>query len=133
MEETLTPELPEPSSQACAQCGRPAMEEDHPTALCADCRQQFIRTPIPLWIGLFAACIVLILLFSLFTLPHNIVLGVALERGKKAEKDKKYLTAERELKKFTGKVPDNTEGNAYLMIAAFYNEDFETFKAQFEK
>src|ERR1700761_1812511 len=83
----------------CANCGRPAMEEEHPTLLCGECREMFTRFPIPLWIKAFAGGVGVLLLFSLVTLPKNLNIGIHLERGERAEKQKKFMTAGQELKK----------------------------------
>src|SRR5580692_4015934 len=134
MEETQTPE-PAGTGQpvVCANCGQPGIEGDHPTPLCSDCREKFTKFPIPMWIKLFAAAVVAVLLFSLFSLPANISLGVHLAKGRKAAVDRRYVTAERELKTFTDKVPGNAEARERLLIAAYYNEDYEVFSQQVGK
>jgi hypothetical protein len=131
MEDSLTPEAAETGQPAiCANCGQPGIEGDHPTPLCSDCREKFTKFPIPMWIKLFAAAVVAVLLFSLFSLPANISLGVHLAKGRKAAVDRRYVTAERELKTFTDKVPGNAEARERLLIAAYYNEDYEAFSEQ---
>lgn len=152
MEDTLPtdqPGQPEPSAQHgiepsgvvqpgivadrnCAGCGQPAMDGEHPTPLCADCRRAFIRYPIPLWIRVFAACIGALVLFSLFTFPKDLSLGIGLEKGERAEKEKKYITAQRAMEKVLQKVPGNIEAEGHLMIDAFYNQDMQTFAAQYK-
>ena len=121
------------SVRICSNCSRPAMEEDHPTLLCTECREHFTRFPVPLWIKAFAGGIGILLLFSLFTLPGNLGLGIRLERAKRAEEQHKYHTAERELKKVLEKTPDNIEAEGHLLISSFYNQDFETFTDQVKK
>jgi hypothetical protein len=95
------------------------------------------RKPFPRWIWLLAGVAAVILLFSLLALftpiPHNIALNLELQSALKAEKEKHYLTAERELKAYTAKGRYNEEAEGRLMIAAFYNEDFVTFSEQFMK
>ncbi|HLZ85642.1 MAG TPA: hypothetical protein VKQ52_00325 [Puia sp.] len=127
MEENLPVEQPETvSAHDCANCGKPALEGDYPTALCKDCRDHFSRLSVPPWIMVFAAGIGVILVFSLFTFPKNIALGVHLERGKNAMEKGNYYTAEKELRKALEKFPDNVEANGNLIIASFYNQDYET-------
>ena len=129
MEDNLS--TAEPGSQRdCANCGQPAMEGDHRTSLCSDCREQFTRLNIPVWIRLFAGGIAVLVLFSLFTLPRSISLGVHLEKAKKAEREKKFFTAEKELSKVLEKVPGNVEANGYMLMATFYNQDYEGFNKQ---
>jgi tetratricopeptide (TPR) repeat protein len=95
------------------------------------------RKPFPRWIWLLAGGIALVvLLFFLFKqyTPeafHNLALSSELQDGLKAEKKRHYLTAERELKAYTAKVPDNVIAKGWLMVAAFYNQDFNTFSEQF--
>jgi hypothetical protein len=95
--------------------------------------EEFTRLNIPVWIRIFGGCIAVVLLFSLFTLPRSIYLSIHLERGKKAIKEKKFYTAEKELSKVLEKAPASDEAQGGLLIAAFYNQDFETFNAQWVK
>lgn len=125
MEDSLT--------RTCPVCGQPAMEGDHPTPLCQDCRNRLARYPIPLWIRAFGAAILLLALFSLYTLPAHLSLGIGLERAQRAVKENKFRTAERELKKVTAKLPDNVEANGLLLIAAFRNNDLATFQEEVKK
>src|SRR5437016_2721285 len=121
------------STRDCANCGQPAMEGEHPTPLCNDCRESFIRLHIPVWIWIFACGIAVILLFTLFTLPRSISHGIHLEKGKKAVKEKMFSTAEKEFSKVLEKVPSNIEARGNLLIAAFYNQDLELFAEQYKK
>jgi len=131
MEDIL--EQPETTGRPCANCGQPALDGDYPTALCQGCRDHFTRLSIPLWIKLFAGGIGLIMVFSLFTFPKNIGLGIQLQRGENAIERQNYNTAEKELKKALESVPDNVEANGNLIIAAFYNQDFETMAKEVKK
>jgi tetratricopeptide (TPR) repeat protein len=126
MEETLPAEQPGTESpRSCANCGQPALEGDYPAVLCFTCRERFTRLSIPIWVKAFAIGIGALLLFSLFTLPKNIALGIHLKRGETAIGKKNYFTAEQELKKTLEKIPDNMEANGHMVIAAFYNQDFD--------
>ena len=131
MEETLEPELV--PNRDCPECGQPAMEGNHPTPLCADCRQKYVRYPIPVWIMIFGGCIAALVLFSLITFPKDLSVGINLEKGERAEKNGKYLTAQRAMEKVLQKVPGNIEAEGHLLIDAVYNQDMETFKAQYQK
>lgn len=134
MEETLPAEQPGTTSpRSCANCGQPALEEDYPAALCFSCRERFTRLSIPIWVKAFAAGIGALLLFSLFTLPKNIALGIHLKRGETAIGKKNYFTAEKELKMALEKIPDNLEANGHMVIAAFYNQDFEALSKAMKK
>lgn len=134
MENLIPAEQPESSyGRDCANCGQPAMQEAHPTALCSECREQFTRLSIPLWVKVFMGAIGALLLFSLYTLPGNIALGMHLHRGEKAIGQKNYNTAEIELKRVTAKAPYNVEANGHLLVAAFYNQDFEVLNDTYKK
>jgi hypothetical protein len=116
-----------PSTTVCASCESPAVVEGYTTSLCNECRQRFIKYPIPLWIKIFAGAIGAVVLFSLFSFPKNLSMGVHLEKGKKAVEQHKYLTAQRELTAFTKANPEHIEAQGYLMLAAFYNNDYKSF------
>jgi len=131
MEENKTADIL-PKDNTCINCGSIAVLKGYPNALCESCRENFIKFPIPLWIKLFAAGIGLIFLFSLYKIPKNIGLGVHLEKGKTAFAEKKYLTAQKELARVVKAVPKNEEAQGFLLMAAFYNEDFETMRKSFE-
>jgi tetratricopeptide (TPR) repeat protein len=127
MEENSLPPAPEQEQTGCAQCAAPDVLDGYPTRLCASCRDTFVKFPIPKWLWLFAGAIGVIVLFSLFTLPKNISTGIALEKGKKAERAHRYVTAQREFEKVVAAVPGYTEGRAHMMIASFYNDDYSSF------
>jgi len=140
----MTPEtqegnpLPEQSVEilpehGCASCGNPNIVAGYSTALCAECREKFIKFPIPAWIKIFAGGIAAILIISLVSLPKNLSLGLHLEKGGKAEKFRRYLTAQREFAIVIKKAPDNYEAWGHLMLASFYNMDFETFDSAASK
>jgi len=134
MEETpVTPPAETQPAPGCTNCGNLAVLHGYPTALCSECRDHFTRFPVPKWLWLFAGAIGIIVLFSLFTLPKNISVGVALEKGIKAEKQHRYLTAQKEFEKVVQKEPAYMEGNGHLMIAAFYNGDFSTMANAFKQ
>lgn len=122
-----TVEGPPQPVNGCVNCGNPAVLKEYPTKLCSECREKFIRFPVPKWLWAFAGALGLLLVFSLFSLPENIAAGIALEKGKKAEKRHLYVTAQREFKKVIEKEPSYVEAQSHLMKAAFYNLDFGTF------
>lgn len=134
MENTPVPATPaDQPTKACANCGNPQIVAGYNTPLCHDCRQAFIKYPIPLWIKLFAGGIGLIVLFALYTFPKDISTGLHLERGLKAEKQKRFVTAESEYNKVLAKAPGDKEAIAHLMFVAFYNMDYEIFTSNSKK
>jgi hypothetical protein len=131
-EESLEPQQSH-SGSGCASCGSSFVEHGYPTPLCSDCRQQFIRYPIPNWIKAFGGAVALVLIFALINLPTQLSLGVHLERGKKAVDEHRFVTAQKELQAFTSKVPESEEGLANLLIASYYNQDFTMFDSIADK
>jgi tetratricopeptide (TPR) repeat protein len=127
-ENQLAPQSQEPQDKGCLNCGNPAVLHEFPTKLCTECREKFIRFPVPKWIWAFAGGIGLVVLFALFSFSGNLSTGIALERGKKAERQHKYMTAQREFEKVTAALPGYLEGQGRLMIAAFNNLDFAAFR-----
>lgn len=128
MEETLLSENSEaPESKGCVNCGSDHVVEKHATHLCSDCRQLFIKYPIPLAVKIFAIGVGLVLLIALFSFPKNLSTGIHFEKARQYEQKKQYASAQREYTDVVDKVPDNLEANAHLMISAFYNLDYSTF------
>jgi tetratricopeptide (TPR) repeat protein len=101
------------------------------TPLCEDCRNLFIKFPIPKWIKGFGIGILAVLIFSLVSLSKYLQTGIEYERGLKAEENRNYLTAQRHFQKVVEKEPDYKEGQSHLLIAAFYNGDFETVRTTY--
>ena len=120
-------------SPACANCGRPPLQGDYPTALCQECRDHFVKFPIPVWIWAFAAGILVLMLFGFYKMPADLSAGIGLEKAKNAFSERRYMTAERELKLLAAKMPQDPEANGRLMIAAFYNNHYELFVNQIRK
>ena len=125
MEENTS--LQEPGSNICSHCTIRSINPTHVTPLCDECREAFIKFPIPVWIKLFGAGVGVILLLALFNLPAQLSTAIHLERGKNAAKSHKFLTAQRELRQALKKVPNSIEGQAYMMISSYYNLDMEEF------
>jgi hypothetical protein len=111
----------------CLNCGFSIIEKDYPTPLCKDCREKFIKFPIPGWIKIFAAAIAIVLLLSMVSLTKNFSIGLHWQKAKNAEKTHRYLTAKNELQQVVKSVPDFVEAKTQLMISSFYTEDLQTF------
>lgn len=116
----------ENASKGCMNCGHPIIEAGYPNPLCSDCRQQFIKYPIPLYVKLFAAAIALVMLYSITKLPHNFSTIVHFERGLQSEKRHDFTTARQEFDKALGNIPDLMKAKCHLMIAAYEEMDFRT-------
>lgn len=124
--ELIEEQQPVLEGTACASCGLPA-DHTKSTPLCNACRKQFIAYPIPIWIKVFGGILLCILLFSLFTLPKNIQTGMHYKRGLKAMGERNYYTAETELTKVVEQEPDYLDARCQLLVASFYNRDFDAF------
>lgn len=131
MEQIKMPEVQsyevETASVACVNCQARAAVPGHSTNLCDECRKLFTRYPIPLWIKLFAGGVCLVILFSLFTFPDKLSVAIYLSRGKKAADNNRFVTVRSELQQVVSKYPEHVEARAYLMLAAFYNEDYDDY------
>ena len=114
------------ASTGCIACGSIAVLKGYPNDLCESCRENYTRLSIPKGIIIFGVAIGLIFLFSIYKIPKNILLGIHLDKGQTAIQEKRYLTAQRELQKVAGKMPTDLEVQSDLLIASFYNEDYET-------
>ncbi|MFN8289061.1 MAG: hypothetical protein U0U70_02270 [Chitinophagaceae bacterium] len=118
---------PEPvSGPVCLSCGSRDVQEGKPNPLCSDCRNKFIRFPVPFGIKLFAAGVLAVFIFSMTRLSGNLSAGIHLERGKKAEKHKDYITAQKEYEMVLKKIPGLMDAQSHLLLTAFSNMDFET-------
>ena len=122
------PEDSSPASPACASCKTPLYGEVYKTPLCPECRQAFIRFPIPKWIKAFGGGILLLLLFCLVTLPRNLRTGIHHKRGMEAMAQRKFSTAQKELEAVVKAEPKFLEAQCRLIIAAFYNGDLITMQ-----
>lgn len=128
MEETQLPDnggSAEPNG--CVNCGSKYVVPKYSTNLCSECRQLFIKFPIPLAVKAFGIGVGLVLIYALISFPKNLALAIHLEKAQKFEKQKQFASAQREYAEVAGVMPDNLDANAHLMIAAFYNLDIATF------
>jgi len=121
------------SSNTCANCGSTLNFAPAKTPLCEDCRNLFMKYPIPNWIKGFGVFIVAVLIFSMFSLSKNLQTGIHYKRGLIAAKSKNYFTAEKEFREVVTKEPSYKEAQSHLLIAAFYNDDLQTMNNAFEK
>lgn len=108
----------------CFNCKSKPFEEGFPTKLCADCRAHFIKYPIPKWIWIFAAAILIIMIIGMIRMPKYVSAAYHLSKAEKAIEHKQFLTAQRELIIVFEKFPDNLDVNANLLIAAAHNHNF---------
>jgi len=110
----------------CANCGSSWIEQGYPTPLCSDCRQRFIKFPIPGLIKLFGLAIVAIVLISMIRLPQNISLGIHKARGEKAFKNRQYQTAQDEFGSVLKTAPQYTSAKMNRAMSSFYLQDYKS-------
>jgi len=125
--ENLPPEEIASSVAGCASCGHPIIEQGHATALCKECREKFIKFPIPPAIKIFAGLILVIFVFAMIRTPQNLSAGIHYQRAKDDIRQGRYLSAENELNKVVRQIPRFISAKEYLAIASFHNQDFRTF------
>ncbi len=123
---TSSPVAAGQQQKACISCGNPQILHGYPNALCEECREKYIKFPVPLWVKAFGGALALLVIFLLFNLPKTLSAGIGYERGIKAEEAKKYETEQQEMERVVQAMPAYTEAKAHLLIAAFYNNDLGT-------
>jgi tetratricopeptide (TPR) repeat protein len=127
MEENLNQEItPVPEENLCISCKSPDILTGYPNKLCADCRTRLIKFPIPMWVKLFGAGVLVVLVIAMIWLPGNFRAALNLARAEKAETKHEYLTEQHELEKALKTAPKSEEILLHLAIASFNNGDFKT-------
>jgi len=134
MEENQIP-VPENAEETpvCAGCGNPEILHGHSTKFCANCRNAYIKYPIPLWVKLFGVGIMVLMAVSFALSPKNFEAAIALSRAEKFENRQDYASEQRELRKAVEIAPNSVEILAHLLIASFYNADFVTYDEAIRK
>lgn len=117
----------------CGSCNVRPVQTEYPTLLCYECREQYVRYPIPKWIWLFGAGILLVMIISFTTVPRYFNAAIHQGRGKKAMDAHKYVTAKREFMEVRTLVPDDKTNNARLLMAACYDMDIPLAFQVYEK
>jgi len=110
----------------CINYGSSWIEQAYPTPLCSECRQSFIKFPIPSLIKIFSLVIVAIVLIAMVRLPNNISVGIHETRGEKALKNKQFSTAQREFKNVLKETPHYLDAQVNSALSSFYIEDYSS-------
>ena len=110
----------------CINYGSSWIEQAYPTPLCSECRQSFIKFPIPSLIKIFSLVIIAIVLIAMIRLPNNISVGIHEARGEKALKNKQFLTAQREFQKVLKKTPHYLDAQVNSALSSFYIQDYSS-------
>ncbi|QUH19679.1 tetratricopeptide repeat protein [Alkaliphilus sp. B6464] len=109
----------------CKNCNSPNVEEGYNLALCRECREEFVRRPIPLWVKGFIIILISTFIAGIMRFPQTLISGIAYERGKKAETAHKYKTAMEEYEKALEQYPDSTLILAKLAVTYYHNNKIE--------
>ncbi|GAB4091347.1 tetratricopeptide repeat protein [Flaviaesturariibacter terrae] len=131
MSELLNPEASSderPAALQCLLCEIPIGSYEGRNPLCGECREKAIRYPVPRWLRLFGAFIVLLLLFSLYKLPGTLSTAIHEKRAMVAMNAHRYKTAQRELEQAVRREPGFIDAQCRLLIAAYHNDDIEAMK-----
>jgi len=91
------------------------------------------KHPVPKKIKLFSVIIAAVMTISLYSFPKAVTAGVAYERGLRAVKGKKYVTAEREFEKAAKIFPNSFIINGRLYLAYVKNHKFDLAEEIFLK
>lgn len=105
----------------CKNCNNTYIESGYKIDLCIECRDKLSNRSIPRGIKVFFGIIILIMIVAITRFPNSIKAAIELERGVKAEEDRKYITAMNEYKKVVNKYPESILPIAKLTIAMYKN------------
>ncbi len=123
----------EEESTKCRSCGSDMIEEGYSLALCSECRDNLSKRPIPLQIKITAIAFVLVIIVSLLKFPESIRIGIEYERGVRAEKSLKYVTAMRHFENAAKDFPDSDKIMVRLLSAYYENEKINEAYSTFDK
>lgn len=124
------PPLPE-ESKKCQSCGMEP-ESGFPILLCATCRTNLARQPIPVGIKLAGVAIALLLICALIRIPSSISAAIAFERGERSEQKLQFAAAENEYQKAVFAFPGSDLAHARLFVTAYRAKDAGTARHEFE-
>lgn len=113
----------------CKACGSTRIEEGYALPLCSQCRDELSKRSIPLQIKFAAIIFILVIIISLVKFPSTLKVGIEYERGIKAEKSLKFVTAKNYFENVLGSYPDSDKVMVRLLSADYQNEKInETYK-----
>jgi|GEM_PF-855819 len=117
----------------CRNCGRTPVVEGYTIPLCKECRRHYTNHPVPVWIKVFATIVLAVMTYSLISFPKSLEGGIAYERGIRAEKQNKYITAANEYMKVVDIFPNSFIGWGKLFIARVKNNQFNEAEEAFSR
>ncbi|GKX31545.1 hypothetical protein SH1V18_40250 [Vallitalea longa] len=113
------------TNYTCENCGSSVTEDGYKTKLCPSCRYKLSKRPLPKSIKIFLGIIMVLIVYSFMRLPNSMKGVLAYEKGKKAESQKKYVTALKQYQ-IADKEYDLTDIKAKIIVAEFYNGNYIT-------
>jgi len=84
---------PAPAGKICAACKAAPAQPNFPIPLCEPCRTKLIKFPVPTWLRIAAAALVVLMLVSSVRIPWELSAAANFERGRQAEDRGDYTTA----------------------------------------
>lgn len=125
MEQDLTKTIPIENEEhtGCIKCGHVHVLEGFPSRLCAECREELIRYPIPAWVKGVALGTLAVMVIgfwinrSIFSQHHFMA------RGERFIEEKKYFSAANEFKQLLRTDSNNVKAHAYLFACDYFNDN----------
>ncbi len=132
-ENTQSDYFQSPINPVCKSCQVVPALPDSPSQLCATCRQEFVKYPVPKWVQASGAVLVLLLIIGIVRVAPMLQLALDLSRAQKAIAAHKYITAQNELKNIVAQRPDFIEAKYLFFIAACYNQERDLAQGFFKE
>lgn len=104
------------SPPVCAQCGSSEIEQGFQTPLCFCCRTFLARRPFPIWIKASSVVLLGMVIFAALRSVESVRAATAFERGKQAERHKRYAEAADYYQQAVDQFPDSTLALARLAV-----------------
>ncbi|MCT4508703.1 MAG: tetratricopeptide repeat protein [Tepidibacter sp.] len=109
----------------CCNCEEKEALKDYPTDLCENCREAYIKYPVPIWIKALFVIVLIVTIFSLMHFKSSLIGAVNYERGLKAEKELKYVTAQNAYKKALNQFPESQLLKSRLFIVSVKGDNLD--------
>lgn len=109
----------------CCNCEEKEALKDYPTDLCENCREAYIKYPIPIWIKALSVIVLIVVIFSLMHFKSSLIGAVNYERGLKAEKELKYVTSQNAYKKALDQFPESELLKSRLFITSVKGDNLD--------
>jgi tetratricopeptide (TPR) repeat protein len=109
----------------CKSCGNLCVEEDYDLKLCKECRDKLSKRSIPIQIKLVSLLLIVVIFFSLSKFPHTISVGIEYERGLRAEKASKYITAINHYQNVVKEYPESDKALVRLYVSYYQDEKID--------